>query len=245
MHAPLAVALASADILKKAMPDFAPLTLGRWRHAGAGAMPRHRHATGYVALVLSGGYEEVGDCGRFQSGPGDVLFHRRFEAHLDRFPSGGADTLNFDLEGSSGSFDFGHIKDADLIVRTAERDLREARDVLLATVTPRETGPRDWPDALAASIRREPGLNLTMWAEAHDLAPATVSRGFRRAYGTAPVAFRAQMRARHAWHAIEHSPMSLSVIAAENGFADQAHMTRAVGALTGATPAAWRNRKVK
>jgi AraC-like DNA-binding protein len=228
------------------MPEFAPLTLGRWRYAGAGAKPRHRHRTGYVALLLAGGYEEVGDCGRFHVGAGDVLFHRRFDAHLNRFASAGADTLNFDVDGWSGAgLDFGHVNDPDRIMRVAERDPREARDLLLATVAPRVTGVKDWPDALAAGIRQEPNLSLTLWAAAHDLAPATVSRGFRRVFGIPPVAFRAQMRARHAWHAIQHTTKPLSAIAAENGFADQAHMTRSVAALTGATPSAWRSSQVK
>jgi AraC-like DNA-binding protein len=228
------------------MAEFAPLTLGRWRYTGPGAMPRHRHGTGYVALVLSGGYEEVGDGGRFRAGAGDILFHKRFEAHLDRFSSAGADTLNFSLDGWSGTtIVFGRAHDPDLIVRIAERDPREARDMLLASVTPREIGAHDWPDALAASIRGDPNLNLSIWARAHGLAPATVSRGFRRVYGTAPIAFRAQMRARHAWQAIVHTAKPLSTLAAENGFADQAHMTRAVGALTGATPAAWRRPRIK
>jgi hypothetical protein len=31
------------------------------RHAPGGRMQRHRHAEGYIALVLSGGYVEAGD----------------------------------------------------------------------------------------------------------------------------------------------------------------------------------------
>jgi AraC-like DNA-binding protein len=224
------------------MPEFAPLTLGRWRYAGAGAMPRHRHCTGYVALVLSGSYEEVGDCGRFQVNAGDVLFHRRFEAHLDRFAPTGADTLNFDLGAAANTtLAFGRARDPDRIVRLAERDPHEARDTLLGSLVPQEIGTPDWPDMLAADIRREPSLNLTAWAEANGLAPATVSRGFQRVYGIPPVAFRAQMRTQHAWHAIVESDTSLAMIAADVGFADQAHMTRNVSALTGATPSAWRN----
>src|SRR5436305_48721 len=146
------------------MPEFAPLTLGRWRYAGAGTMPRHRHGTGYVALVLSGGYEEIGDCGRFHARAGDVLCHRRFEAHLDRFPLAGADTINFDLDGWSPAIDFGRVDDPDLIVRTAERDWRQARDLLLALLMPADAAAQDWPDKLATDIRRDPDLRLAEWA---------------------------------------------------------------------------------
>jgi transcriptional regulator GlxA family with amidase domain len=39
---------------------------------------------------------------------------------------------------------------------------------------------------------------------------------------------------------VRHSAVPLARIAAEAGFADQAHMTRALGALTGRCPGHWR-----
>ena len=38
-----------------------------------GALPRHRHAEGYVAVVIAGGYEEAGDTGRRRVSAGDVV----------------------------------------------------------------------------------------------------------------------------------------------------------------------------
>ncbi|HEU4731148.1 MAG TPA: helix-turn-helix domain-containing protein [Kofleriaceae bacterium] len=54
----------------------------------------------------------------------------------------------------------------------------------------------------------------------------------------APVPRRAQGAGR--WLAIVRTRDSLAAIAAATGFADQAHMTRSVRALTGASPSAWR-----
>ena len=99
---------------------------------------------------------------------------------------------------------------------------------------------RDWPDELARDLRRKPDTSLTEWAERHDMAPATVSRGFRRTYEVSPSTFRAQLRARRAWRSLVHGDLPLSAIAAEHGFADQPHMTRAVTALTGRPPSHWR-----
>jgi hypothetical protein len=59
-------------------------------------VPRHRHASAYAALVLSGGYEECGSRGRFRVGPGDVLLHGAFDAHLDRFEN--RETVILDLK---------------------------------------------------------------------------------------------------------------------------------------------------
>src|SRR5450432_402684 len=59
--------------------------------------PRHIHDKPYASIVLSGGYEEAGDHGRFRVSAGDVIFHERFEAHLDRFSAAGVVVLNLKI----------------------------------------------------------------------------------------------------------------------------------------------------
>ena len=44
-----------------------------------------------------------------------------------------------------------------------------------------------------------------------------------------------------AWLAIARTHTPLAAIAADTGFADQAHMTRSVKDVTGASPGAWRD----
>jgi hypothetical protein len=56
---------------------------GRQYRTGRTVLPRHRHESGYLALVLSGGYEEAGDRGRFHVHAGNVVLHGAFEAHMD------------------------------------------------------------------------------------------------------------------------------------------------------------------
>jgi AraC-like DNA-binding protein len=67
-----------------------------------------------------------------------------------------------------------------------------------------------------------------------------VSRGFRQVYGASPNAFRMQQRGRLAWSRIVTADPPLADLAFALGFADQAHMTRTVRAITGAPPALWR-----
>ena len=81
---------------------------------------------------------------------------------------------------------------------------------------------------------------LDAWAARHGLAPASVSRGFGRTFGVTPAAFRLEARARLAFERIVSGAQPLADVAQATGFADQAHMSRAVRALTGAPPAAWR-----
>jgi AraC-like DNA-binding protein len=61
-----------------------------------------------------------------------------------------------------------------------------------------------------------------------------------RMYGVNSAQYRSEARARQAWRRIVSSDAPLAHIAVDCGFADQAHMTRSVGQLTGRSPAAWR-----
>lgn len=220
---------------------FVPITSGRELWAGHSSLPRHRHERGYACIVLSGSYEEAGDCGRRLVRAGDVICHGPFDAHRDHMSAAGAVTINVTLpDWTEFPADLCRVRDPDAIVRAAERDHEEARALLLATMMPVNCVAQDWPDLLAEDIRRIPHLSLLEWAEARGLAPATVSRGFRRIYDISCSAFRAQLRARRAWRALVHGAQPLCVVAQESGFADQAHMTRSVVALTGRLPSLWR-----
>lgn len=207
---------------------------GRDRCAG-GAIPRHRHLFGYVCVVLKGGFVEAGDIGRFRLGPGDALVHRPFEAHLDLFGTSPAEVLNLPLVDGLGE-GFVRVEDPDSLARTAERDPAAAARLVSRTARPAQ-GEADWPDLLAAALRADPGRSIGDWASSHGLAPATVSRGFGKAYGTTPARYRAEARARRACQALAAGTRPLARIAAEFGFADQAHMCRAVKQAAGLSPA--------
>lgn len=198
-------------------------------------MPRHRHHHGYAAIVLSGGYVEAGDRGRFRAVPGHVLFHKAYEAHWDCFGPGGAEVLNVPLE-VEHEFAAGRCADPDSIVRLAESDLRLAAAALARDCVQQELPYADWPDLLARDLGGSDRFRLDEWADAHGLHPASVSRGFRLAYGVSPKRFRLEQMAARAARNIRTSDSALSTVAADAGFADQAHMTRALVGLFGATP---------
>ena len=213
-----------------------------WQRIKVDALPRHSHRLPYAAIVLSGGYEEAGDSGWFRLDAGSVLFHSAFEAHLDRFWGARTEILNIPLEPSAASF-VGRIADPDLLVRTAERSIREAAVLLIGSIRPERQGFLDWPEQLAADILANPSLNLSDWTRAHALRPWKVSREFQQVFGISPSAFRARARGRHAWFAVTRTSRALADIAAGLNFADQAHMTRAVKAITERPPGAWRSCK--
>lgn len=203
----------------------------------AAALPRHRHAQGYVAVVLAGGYLEAGDGGRIRAAPGDAIVHRPFEAHLNCVPSAGAEVLNLPLP-DAGLPAFGRIADPDRLVCVAERDLMEAAHIACETFQAAEP-EADWPDDLAAALAG-PRPSLRTWARERSVSPEHLSRGFRKAYGVTPQRFGWEARARAAWRALVGGDAPLAMVALDAGFCDQPHMSRAVLALTGRPPGAWR-----
>jgi AraC-like DNA-binding protein len=224
------------------MTAFASIANGHECWCGNAQIPRHRHDQAYAAIVLSGFYEECGSLGRFRVGPGDVVVHGRFEAHLDRFGPKGARVLNLVIPISERKFSCGagRLQNADAIARMAETDRASALMHLHEQLIAVATAPLDWPDMLAVDLVENPQLCLGDWAHRQGLAAETLSRGFQRVFGVAPAAFRTEARARKAFVRISAGHDSLAAIAAESGFADQAHMSRATRSLTGNTPGYWR-----
>lgn len=198
-----------------------------------------------MAIVLSGGYEEAGDRGSIRVRPGDVVMHGAYEAHLNRYNATGAEVLNLALpwwfEPHTAVM---RLADPDAVVRVADRDPHEATTMVLALMQPVRLDatdcPADWPHELAAALQRDPSLRLSDWARRHSLAEETLSRGFQKVFGVSPSAYRAQQRARRAWRMVIEGRDSLCDIAAQAGFCDQAHMTRAVRAITDKAPGEWR-----
>lgn len=203
----------------------------------AAALPRHRHGEGYLAVVLAGGYLEAGDGGRIRARAGDAIVHRPFEAHLNCVPAAGAQVLNLPLADASLPA-FGRIADPDCLARAAEQDLAEAARLACEAFRPAEP-EADWPDELARALSG-PRPSLRAWARERGVSPEHLSRGFRRAYGVTPQRFGWEARARAAWRALVTSHAPLAAVALDAGFCDQPHMSRAVLALTGRTPGAWR-----
>ncbi len=208
----------------------------------ATTLSRHRHDHAYAAFVLEGGYVEAGDRGCWQVEAGDVVAHGMFEAHFNTVPRGGARVLNLPLDQAVRLPAVFRVADGDGLIHAARTD-PHAVAAHLHPVEMRPRRVRDWPDLLAEALRRRPDLRIGVWAAEAGLATATVSRGFTAAFGTSPARYRAEVRALRAWRRIREGRDPLAAIAHDCGFADQAHLTRATRALTGASPGFWRRVK--
>jgi AraC-like DNA-binding protein len=194
--------------------------------------------------VLAGTFEESGYNGRIRATAGDVLIHPALDCHGNQMVSAGVKLIRLDWRDASGIGGLYHLDNVDEVVRTAEKDVIEAAHLLECVLrdkcSPSPGRRNDWPDLLLADLAKSASTEIGVWAEANGLARETVSRGFAAAYGTAPSILRAELRARSAWLLITRGSECLCSIAADTGFADQAHMTRWIHRITGAPPAAWR-----
>jgi len=213
---------------------------GRMRHRGGETLHRHLHEQPYAAIVLSGGYVEAGDTGRHCVTAGDVIVHRPFERHLDRFDPRGAEVLVLPLSARWHGSVRGHIADPDAVARLAERDPIAAQRLLDREMTRRPANGHDWPDLLAADLLDTPDLSLACWAAQHGLHAASLSRGFRQQFEITPAEFRLIARTHRAIDRVLGTAVALSTVAAAEGFADQAHMTRSIMRQTGRSPRALR-----
>lgn len=217
------------------------ITAGREDLAPGHTVPRHRHLHPYAIVLVDGVFDQVSYAGRIRVRAGDVLIQPTLDAHANRMPGGrGARIVRLpwrDVDDLGGAYPLG---DVDAVVRAAERDPREAAWLARAQLRAARPAADDLPDQLAASLARDGVASLAGWAASRGVARETLARAFSQAFGVPARQFRAELRARAAWLAIVRTPDSLAAIAAAAGFADQAHMTRGVRALTGASPAAWR-----
>jgi AraC-like DNA-binding protein len=198
----------------------------------------------YATVVLAGTFEESGYSGRIDASAGDVLIHPELDCHGNRRVSAGVKLIRLDWTDVTGLGGFYRWDGIDELARTAEKDVIQATFLLkCALQEKRLQSPgrrRDWPDLLLDDMAQGMTTDIGGWAEENGLSRETVSRGFVAAYGVPPSVLRAELRTRAAWLRITRGAECLCRIAAETGFADQAHMTRWIGRITGVTPAVWR-----
>jgi AraC-like DNA-binding protein len=194
------------------------------------------HEDAFATIVLSGGYSEAGDTGCHRAKPGDVVLHAPYERHLDRVAGNGAEILVVPLSCMSIDHAFGQIADPDSLVRVLESDAPAAERLLFEQLVHRHEPLRDWPEDLARALRDDPSLNLGSWADSHGLSLGSISRGFSQVYDISPRSYRLLQRTHHAIKALLETDAALADIAMTAGFADHAHMSRAIRHVTSLSP---------
>jgi AraC family transcriptional regulator len=203
------------------------------------AATRHQHRQSYLAFVMKGSYREIGDQGAFDVHAGDILHHGFFEAHSNQIGKNGTEVINVALPAVAqlpSAFRISNFDDCVSRAQAGETIVAEDLEVV-QVIRPHEA---DWEDELAALLRKTPNIKLSQWANQNGLTPETISRGFKRHFGLTAAEYRMIVQAQGAWQKIASTALPLTAIALDYGYCDQAHMTRAIVALTGAPPGYWR-----
>lgn len=90
------------------------------------------------------------------------------------------------------------------------------------------------------SDRRDRRPSVAQMAEAVGLSESWFATVFKQTTGQTPLQWQMGQRIGQAQKLLAGTPMTVADVAAQLGFADQAHLTRAFRQIAGDTPAAWR-----
>lgn len=211
-------------------------------------MPRHRHLHAYATLVLAGAFEQYSYAGRLTLQAGDVLINPTFDCHSNKMLSRGIILIRLPWRHDATFGGVYRNLAVDTIERASACDVRDAAGLLEEQLVGKACASsfvEDWSDKLAIDLRTNPRLRISHWAESRGITREYAWRCFIRAFDVAPTQFRSEMNARAALLTLMRSNDPLSKVAADFGFADQSHMTRAIKALTGKPPAMWRRSRFK
>jgi AraC family transcriptional regulator len=215
------------------------------RHS-TGTDPRpHRHSDAYLALVLEGCYLETSVDGLWRCEPGDLVIHPPFHFHTNSF-QGQTAVLNFHVAHSDA---VKHNISEYAVVRPRHPDILLSHDAdvaevlaTLGTAIPVEQdGLSGWVATMANELARDPGQRVADIAEKLSVSPEHASRHFGERVSMSPAAFRSECRFKSAFNLLRHSGETLSDIAHECGYSDQAHFSRHALSVSGLSPKKLRN----
>lgn len=215
-------------------------------HGAGDRLAPHRHAVGYLALVLTGAYEELSPDGRFQVEAGLLIAHPPFHLHGNKFGGKGARVLNLPWpKGACFDYRVARIARLDSIARLARRDPLAAADLAreslnhAANIRLERLAAPPWAEALAEALRGDAlagaGERIGRRVRQVGVSAEHAARTFKHYFGLSPSAYRREHRARRALSMLQQGARPAAT-AVECGFFDQSHLNREIRRATGRTP---------
>lgn len=246
------------------------LTLAETAYAPGLAVPSHVHDSATLALVIEGAMtEQRGRTGKLLE-QGGLLFHPPHEPHGHVFHASGArcfivqfgepwtDRLR-SLGESEPRTPFGlHASRVNFLAQALYREFLEddaasciaVEGLALAILgelsrtraTTERGRPPTWLRQAEELLRARSADTPSMAGIAVEVGvhPTHLARSFRRYHGRSMGEYLRGLRAERARRELVTTSKSIALIAAEAGFADQAHFTRVFKRLTGHTPRQYR-----
>jgi AraC family transcriptional regulator len=239
----------------------------------AGALlERHVHERPIVCVMLEGSFDHVGDRRSHDCTPGTVLIEPAGDPHGNAIKRGGARVLVVEPEPSedllravAGLLEASAYFRHSGVVSRAHALARELAAKDAAAPLALEAGALDML-AVAARLKAHAGgaeppwlrrvremvedrfrdpLRLSELAREAGVHPAHLSRAFRERYRETIHGRLRRLRLEWAMRRLVESDDPIAAIALSAGFADQSHLTRALKARTGVTPAAYRRERCR
>jgi AraC family transcriptional regulator len=234
-------------------------------HPGGSRLARHSHEHAYFCLNHGGSYSERYGRRERTCHPGMVVFHPPGEPHSEVHHTTvcslnvevGSDWLA-QLAELGGTFDQPAEFRDDAVATAgfsllAELDRPEADlaieslawEIVAAAVLRRPVTDRGRPRWLVQAeelLEAAVGEPLTLGRVAAEVGvhPVHLAAIFRQFHGCSVGEYLRRRRLHHARRRLADSELPLARIAAEAGFADQSHLTRAFKRFTGMTPGRYR-----
>ena len=215
------------------------------RIAAGASIDRAQSVDSVLLLMVDGQLDLTSYRGRERLERGMLAIRPTFDCRTLSAGPGGAAWLQLPWHTDWSLGATYEIADVDEMMMRAGHDLATALaevERVMALTPARPPLRLHWIDDLKSAILADPHLSISDWSRIHRVSREGAARAFRAAYSVSPARFRLELRARRAWARIVSGADPLSLIALETGFADQSHMTRAVGWLTGRSPSARRRK---
>jgi len=245
--------------------ELAGLRISQAMYAPRAQLPRHSHALPYLCLVAAGMFEERAGRRLEACVAGTVVWNPSGEEHEDRFGNFGARTWNLEftdgwtdrLAQGERAWTVAQGGEAAWLVTRILRELAEPDtasalaleglvcaligEISRATPATHQRRPA-WltraHERLLAEYREPPSVgDLARDAGVHR---SHFARAFRHHVGCTVAEFVRRLRIEWAAEQIRLSQYSLSNLALQAGFGDQAHFSRAFKRVTGVTPGEYR-----
>lgn len=246
--------------------DAGPFHIAHRTYTGAFTQGMHEHTNASIDLVLEGGGVGTYGSREVYSFPGRVEFFRHGLRHDFRASSRGIRSMHLSIPGSivegiPGLRDLCveelEHSDAMRLALALYRELASARDVsstlsiesmsheLLGEVARISSSPRGRAGFLGSvrdtlhSVLDRP-IGLAELADEHAINRGHLARTFKSRLGVSVGEYHRRVRVQAAAGRVLGSSDPIARVAHDTGFADQAHLTRAMRTLLGITPAALR-----
>lgn len=220
--------------------------------------PFHIHDQVTVVVPLSGTFVENTLKKRINGKPGVVIVETPESPHENIYGPAGGTNLRLRMSPELQRFveceahgRSGHARTYEIARSMADNmgDPLLLEDAGLQILGFVNNGPEWEPRArpaflreIVSALRAEPNLSrdITTIARDAEVSPIRLVRSFRKAYGISLARFIRVLQMQRAVSLLCDPLLSISTVAAEAGFSDQSHMTRAFAHTYGVTPASLR-----